>query len=215
MSGSYPTEPFHLISRLDCLRRISKGTVDFSALSPEDLVAAQWATQWGDVDVLVTNELRQKSSTSEFIYHYLFHSKTIIGISQLRNYWLSGRNGKMPGHNTTDRFLSWQGICSWTGLVNLTQRGAILAHILPVFTSFEWRQRAILQDFARALIVTPLLFPMLSLNIFLTPLGRRYNEDLGFRTEMASLFQILDRSPVDRFVKTHLIIPLLCQSDNY
>ncbi|XP_022126020.2 transferrin [Pieris rapae] len=42
--------------RLDCLRRISKGTVDFGAFSPEDLVAAQWA----DVDVLVTNELRHR-----------------------------------------------------------------------------------------------------------------------------------------------------------
>nr|XP_049703811.1 transferrin [Helicoverpa armigera] len=40
--------------RLDCLRRISKGTVDFGVFSPEDLIAAQWA----NIDVLVTNELR-------------------------------------------------------------------------------------------------------------------------------------------------------------
>ncbi|KAJ8705499.1 hypothetical protein PYW08_012545 [Mythimna loreyi] len=40
--------------RLDCLRRISKGTVDFGVFSPEDLVAAQWA----NIDVLVTHELR-------------------------------------------------------------------------------------------------------------------------------------------------------------
>ncbi|CAH0599471.1 unnamed protein product [Chrysodeixis includens] len=43
--------------RLDCLRRISKGTVDFGVFSPEDLVAAQWA----NIDVLVTNELRFRS----------------------------------------------------------------------------------------------------------------------------------------------------------
>ncbi|XP_075989387.1 transferrin-like [Anticarsia gemmatalis] len=43
--------------RLDCLRRISKGTVDFGVFSPEDLVAAQWA----NIDVLVTNEVRFKN----------------------------------------------------------------------------------------------------------------------------------------------------------
>ncbi|CAH0698572.1 unnamed protein product [Spodoptera exigua] len=43
--------------RLDCLRRISKGTVDFGVFFPEDLVAAQWA----NIDVLVTNELRFRS----------------------------------------------------------------------------------------------------------------------------------------------------------
>ncbi|VVD03897.1 unnamed protein product [Leptidea sinapis] len=45
--------------RLDCLRRISKGTVDFGPFSPEDLIAAQWA----NIDVLVTNEIphRQRS----------------------------------------------------------------------------------------------------------------------------------------------------------
>ncbi|XP_059044807.1 transferrin-like [Achroia grisella] len=47
--------------RLDCLRRISKGTVDFGVFSPEDLVAAQWAR----VDVLVTNELRSKPKPFE------------------------------------------------------------------------------------------------------------------------------------------------------
>ncbi|KAL0852823.1 hypothetical protein ABMA27_012626 [Loxostege sticticalis] len=47
--------------RLDCLRRISKGTVDFGAFSPEDLMAAQWA----NIDVLVTNELRSRSKPFE------------------------------------------------------------------------------------------------------------------------------------------------------
>ncbi|KAL4714843.1 hypothetical protein ACJJTC_002702 [Scirpophaga incertulas] len=42
--------------RLDCLRRISKGTVDFGVFDPEDLVAAQWA----NIDVLVTNEMRSR-----------------------------------------------------------------------------------------------------------------------------------------------------------
>ncbi|CAH0403905.1 unnamed protein product [Chilo suppressalis] len=47
--------------RLDCLIRISKGTVDFGVFSPEDLVAAQWA----NVDVLVTNELRSRAKPFE------------------------------------------------------------------------------------------------------------------------------------------------------
>ncbi|XP_038221502.1 transferrin-like [Zerene cesonia] len=47
--------------RLDCLRRISKGTVDFGAFSPEDLIAAQWA----DLDVLVTHELRHRQRDYE------------------------------------------------------------------------------------------------------------------------------------------------------
>lgn len=43
-----------LLHRLDCLRRIAKGTVDFSVFSSEDLLAATWA----NIDVLVTDELR-------------------------------------------------------------------------------------------------------------------------------------------------------------
>lgn len=42
------------LDRLDCLRRINKGTAHFGVFSPEDLVAAQWA----GVDVLVTSEMR-------------------------------------------------------------------------------------------------------------------------------------------------------------
>ncbi|XP_069363596.1 transferrin-like isoform X2 [Maniola hyperantus] len=42
--------------QLDCLRRIGKNTVDFGVFSPEDLIAAQWA----DIDVLVTDELRNR-----------------------------------------------------------------------------------------------------------------------------------------------------------
>lgn len=47
------TEYFHC-DRLDCLRRISKGTADFSVFSAEDLVTAV-NTQ---VEVLLINELR-------------------------------------------------------------------------------------------------------------------------------------------------------------
>ncbi|KAI8426948.1 hypothetical protein MSG28_014616 [Choristoneura fumiferana] len=42
--------------RLDCLRRMSKGDVDFGVFSPEDLIA----TQWANIAVLVTDELRAK-----------------------------------------------------------------------------------------------------------------------------------------------------------
>lgn len=42
------------LDRLDCLRRIAKGTVDFSVFSPEDLVTSENA----GVEILLTNELR-------------------------------------------------------------------------------------------------------------------------------------------------------------
>lgn len=49
------------LDRLDCLRRIHKGTAHFGVFAAEDLVAAQWA----GVDVLVTNEMRFKSGTAD------------------------------------------------------------------------------------------------------------------------------------------------------
>lgn len=42
------------LDRLDCLRRISKGTVDFSVFTPEDLVTSENA----GVEILLTNEVR-------------------------------------------------------------------------------------------------------------------------------------------------------------
>ncbi|XP_076253125.1 transferrin 3 isoform X1 [Rhynchophorus ferrugineus] len=42
------------LDRLDCLRRIHKGTADFAVFTPEDLVAAANS----QMDILVTNELR-------------------------------------------------------------------------------------------------------------------------------------------------------------
>lgn len=40
--------------RLDCMRRISKGTAHFGVFSPEELLAAKWS----GADVLVTSEMR-------------------------------------------------------------------------------------------------------------------------------------------------------------
>lgn len=42
------------LDRLDCLRRIHKGTAHFGVFSSEDLVAARWA----GIEILITNELR-------------------------------------------------------------------------------------------------------------------------------------------------------------
>lgn len=50
--------------RLDCLRRISKGTAHFGVFSPEDLIAAKWA----GVDVLVTSEMRFKDGEFSTFY---------------------------------------------------------------------------------------------------------------------------------------------------
>ncbi|VEN49497.1 unnamed protein product [Callosobruchus maculatus] len=48
--------------RLDCLRRISKGTADFAVFYPEDLLAANLA----GVEILVTNELRYTRDKYEY-----------------------------------------------------------------------------------------------------------------------------------------------------
>lgn len=40
--------------RLDCMRRISKGTAHFGVFTPEELVAAKWS----GADVLITSEMR-------------------------------------------------------------------------------------------------------------------------------------------------------------
>lgn len=42
------------LDRLDCMRRISKGTAHFGVFSPEELIAAKWF----GADVLITSELR-------------------------------------------------------------------------------------------------------------------------------------------------------------
>lgn len=46
------------LDRLDCLRRIHKGTAHFGVFSSEDLVTARWA----GVEVLVTSEMRFHNS---------------------------------------------------------------------------------------------------------------------------------------------------------
>lgn len=46
------------LDRLDCLRRIHKGTAHFGVFSSEDLITAEWA----DVDVLITSEMRFNES---------------------------------------------------------------------------------------------------------------------------------------------------------
>lgn len=48
---------------LDCLRRLSKGTADFTILTPEDLVTAHTS----EIEVLLTNELRYTDGISKII----------------------------------------------------------------------------------------------------------------------------------------------------
>ncbi|XP_053677379.1 transferrin [Anopheles nili] len=50
------------LDRLDCLRKIHKGTADFAAFYPEDFVAARWS----QVDILVTSELRFRAEHFEY-----------------------------------------------------------------------------------------------------------------------------------------------------
>lgn len=49
------------LDRLDCLRRIHKGTAHFGVFSSEDLVAARWA----GVEVLITSEMRFHNSKTD------------------------------------------------------------------------------------------------------------------------------------------------------
>uniref|UniRef100_A0A1B0BXC0 Transferrin n=1 Tax=Glossina palpalis gambiensis TaxID=67801 RepID=A0A1B0BXC0_9MUSC len=50
------------VDRLDCVRRIHKGTAHFGVLSSEDLVAARWAS----VEILVASELRLHNTPFEY-----------------------------------------------------------------------------------------------------------------------------------------------------
>lgn len=50
------------VDRLDCVRRIHKGTAHFGVFSAEDLVAARWAS----VEILVTNEMRFHDTNFEY-----------------------------------------------------------------------------------------------------------------------------------------------------
>ncbi|XP_030387941.1 transferrin [Scaptodrosophila lebanonensis] len=50
------------VDRLDCVRRIHKGTAHFGVLTSEDLVAARWAS----VEILVASELRSHEAHFEY-----------------------------------------------------------------------------------------------------------------------------------------------------
>lgn len=50
------------VDRLDCVRRIHKGTAHFGVLTSEDLVAARWAS----VEILVASELRSHDAHFEY-----------------------------------------------------------------------------------------------------------------------------------------------------
>lgn len=56
------------LDRLDCLRRIHKGTAHFGVFSSEDLITAEWA----DVDVLITSEMRFNESLYLFAVFICF-----------------------------------------------------------------------------------------------------------------------------------------------
>lgn len=64
--------------RLDCLRRIHKGTAHFGVFTSEDLVAAEWA----DVDVLITSELRFDDSLCS-LFFYVFYLTAKLAINTL------------------------------------------------------------------------------------------------------------------------------------
>ncbi|KAH8421048.1 hypothetical protein KR222_005741 [Zaprionus bogoriensis] len=50
------------VDRMDCVRRIHKGTAHFGVLTSEDLIAARWAS----VEILVASEMRSHESPFEY-----------------------------------------------------------------------------------------------------------------------------------------------------
>ncbi|EDW72577.1 uncharacterized protein Dwil_GK20628 [Drosophila willistoni] len=62
------------VDRLDCVRRIHKGTAHFGVLTSEDLVAARWS----GVDILVASELRSHDSPFEYEIVAVVHNEANI-----------------------------------------------------------------------------------------------------------------------------------------
>lgn len=50
------------VDRMDCVRRIHKGTAHFGVLTSEDLIAARWAS----AEILVASEMRSHESPFEY-----------------------------------------------------------------------------------------------------------------------------------------------------
>ncbi|KAG4072720.1 hypothetical protein HA402_001832 [Bradysia odoriphaga] len=78
------------IDRLDCLRRIHKGSAHFGVFSSEDLVTARWA----NVEILITNEMRFHDSPFEYeIVAIVDNEADINSVHDLR-----GSKFCHPGH---------------------------------------------------------------------------------------------------------------------
>ncbi|XP_065170841.1 transferrin [Atheta coriaria] len=78
------------IDRMDCLRRISKGKVDFSVFTPEDLVSATNS----EVDVLLTNQM--KFSKENYEYEVVAIVSDESGINSVHD--LKDKNFCHPGY---------------------------------------------------------------------------------------------------------------------
>lgn len=75
---------------MDCLRRISKGKVDFSVFTPEDLVSATNS----EVDVLLTNQM--KFSKENYEYEVVAIVSDESGINSVHD--LKDKNFCHPGY---------------------------------------------------------------------------------------------------------------------
>ncbi|XP_023309775.1 transferrin [Anoplophora glabripennis] len=79
------------LDRLDCLRRLSKGTADFSVFTAEDLVTAQNSK----IEVLVTNELRYNAKDN-YEYEVVAVVNNNAGIKSKHD--LKGKRFCHPGY---------------------------------------------------------------------------------------------------------------------
>lgn len=66
--------------RLDCMRRINKGTAHFGVFSPEDLIAAKWF----GADILITSEMR--FNDGKFHLNSLNYSHKLTRLLMLRSF---------------------------------------------------------------------------------------------------------------------------------
>ncbi|KAJ8921781.1 hypothetical protein NQ315_008407, partial [Exocentrus adspersus] len=78
------------LDRLDCLRRLSKGTVDFSVFTAEDLIAAQNS----EIEILITNELR--NTVNDYEYEVVAIANDRSGIKSRHD--LKGKRYCHPGY---------------------------------------------------------------------------------------------------------------------
>lgn len=105
-----------VVDRMDCVRRIHKGTVHFGVLTSEDLIAARWAS----VEILVASEMR--SHEAPFEYEIVAVVNNDAGIHTVRD--VRGARFCHPGYGLENH---------WTEVLANVSNANIFGYILIVY----------------------------------------------------------------------------------